>query len=168
MRSSCDLYIQTYRDLAKYSILLNQFKQLLQLRVLRLGYLQYRHARVSLSPQGQEIRICCFGFNSVALQAISAGQPQLGERTDRIQDRHPMVDNFLKLAHGLTAFVRRQKRLAPQIDRIQASGYSQFVRSGRLKRLNGLRIVAAAERQLRLQTRQHLELDDRVLGISLP
>ena len=50
---------------------------LLQLRVLRLGFLQNGNVGVGVFPEGEEILVCTLRFGGVAREAVGAGQTQV-------------------------------------------------------------------------------------------
>ena len=58
-------------------------------------------------PECEEILIGCFGFGSVAMQNVAAGQPEVCERADRLITGHAgVVEDFLELADRFPALLR--------------------------------------------------------------
>jgi hypothetical protein len=65
--------------------------QLLQLRVLRLGFLQDGDVGVGVFPEGQKILVSGLGFRGVAGEDISAGKAEMRQRTQRKVDDYAAV-----------------------------------------------------------------------------
>src|SRR5213592_2459198 len=73
----------------------------LQLRVLRLGFLQDGDVGVGVFPEGEEILIGGAGLGCVPGEGMGTGQAEMGKRTERIvQYDTAVVENFLKLDRG--------------------------------------------------------------------
>ena len=67
----------------------------MQLRILRLRLLQDGNVRISILPQREEILIRRAGFGSVALQLVSAGEAETGQRSPRkVGHRHPAFPGY--------------------------------------------------------------------------
>jgi hypothetical protein len=94
---------------------------------------------------------------------MSAGETQMGQGSNGIQHDYAMIGDFLELPCGLAAFMRREIRLAAQINGMQASGNSQLVRCGGLKGVYGFLSVVAAQGKLRVQSWQLCKLESYCL-----
>jgi hypothetical protein len=84
-----------------------------------------------------------------------------------------MVEKLLELGCDLAAVVRGQIRFTAQIDGIQTGRESrgtrrdEFVGSGSLKNLNGLRGIVAVERELSPNRGKVVELHDSIIWPAL-
>ncbi len=55
----------------------------MQLRVLRLGFLQNRNVGIGVFPEGEKILIGDAGLGGVAGEGVGTGEAEMGERTER-------------------------------------------------------------------------------------
>ena len=60
----------------------SDLRPLLQLRVLRLGFLHYGNVGVGVLPEGEEILVRTLRFGGVAREAVGAGQTQVRQCAD--------------------------------------------------------------------------------------
>src|ERR1700686_978898 len=98
--------------------------QLLQLRVLRFGFLQDGDVGIGVFPEGDEILIALAGFDRVALHGVSASQAEAGERSPgKVHYQSSVVAELLKFHCRGVAIVQHEISLPPQIDR--AEEYSE-------------------------------------------
>ena len=96
------------------------FFQLLQLRVLRVGFLQDGDVGIGVFPEGEEILIRGAGLGGVALQGIGAGKLEMSQSADWIiLDNSAMGENFLEFNGGFASLMRGQIRFATQIRGIE-------------------------------------------------
>src|ERR1700730_65735 len=73
-------------------------KGLLQLRVLRFGFLQDGDVGGGVFPQREEILIRSAGLGGVALERVGTGETEMGECAQReVYGNAAMVQKFLKL-----------------------------------------------------------------------
>src|ERR1700730_6770576 len=97
-------------------------KLLLQLRVLRFGFLQDGDVGVSVFPEGEEILISGFRFGGVAGYSVGTGQAEVGQRAQReVHYDAAMVEKLLELSRCCLTLACQQVGLAAQIDRAQKS-----------------------------------------------
>src|ERR1017187_287390 len=89
----------------------------LQLRVLRLGFLQDGDIGVGVFPEREEVRIVTLRFGGVALHGISASESEAGQRTPRKVHRPSSVgDELLKFRCRSVAVVEHEIAFSPQIN----------------------------------------------------
>jgi len=78
----------------------------------------------------------------------------MGECTDGfVEYNSTMVEDFLELGGGCAALLRGQKGFATHIYRIQAARRTQFIWRCRLKSIDDLGRVVAAQRELGVNRR---------------
>src|SRR5438309_12017122 len=79
---------------------------LLQLRILRLGFLQDRDVGVGIFPEGEEVLVRRACSSHIALHTVSAGKSQASKSAEgKVQHDSTMGNNFLELATGQLAIV---------------------------------------------------------------
>src|SRR5579859_2948008 len=102
--------------------LLNKFKRLVQLCVLRLGRGENGDVGVGVFPEGEEGVVRSAGVVDVSAQGVSAGQPQAGQRGNGFVkcDARPIEDS-LKFGGGFSALMRCEVSFAANIDGIEVS-----------------------------------------------
>jgi hypothetical protein len=92
----------------------------LQLRVLRLGFLQDGDVGVGVFPEGEEVLIGGAGLGGVTLQVVSAGKAESGEGIEwRIREHGAMVEHFLKFSGGCAALSELKVGLSAHIGRVE-------------------------------------------------
>jgi len=68
-----------------------QERALLELSVLRLGFLQDGNVGIGVFPEGEEVLILGTSLGSVAGENVGAGEAEMGERTEREVDHDAAV-----------------------------------------------------------------------------
>jgi hypothetical protein len=74
----CERYRLLTSTIGKQQTTKKDFFQLLQLRVLRLGFLQDGDVGVGVFPEREEILIGSLGFGGVSREGIRAGELEVG------------------------------------------------------------------------------------------
>src|SRR5216683_826783 len=140
---------------------------LMQLRVLRLGFLQDGDVGVGVFPEGEEVLVCALRFDGVVREGVGTGQSQMRQCADEIVLHHAgVVENLLELGGGSAALVRRQISLATQINGVERDipkDRPEFIGRSRDECFEGLVGSAALESSGRVDHGQVIELYDRVL-----
>ena|SRR5437667_12638587 len=81
-------------------------KRLLQLRVLRLGFLQDGDVGVGIFPEREEVLIGSAALGSFARERIGTGEAEMGERAQRkVDDNATVVEDLLKLGNSGSSVV---------------------------------------------------------------
>src|ERR1700722_15986208 len=120
---------------------------LVQLRILRLGLLQYRDVGVGVSPERKEILVGNLCLGLVSRQHVGSAQLQVCQRADGVADHGPaVIKNFLEFDDSFGALSRSQICLATHIDRIEgpeeslqfAAWRGQLMGNGDLEQLDRL------------------------------
>src|ERR1700694_1100681 len=94
----------------------------LQLRVLRLGFLQDRDVGVGVFPEGEEVLIGGASLGGVSLQRVRTSQAEMGQYARReVHNNATVLEQFLKLRGGSGAIVCKQVGAAAKISWIEAS-----------------------------------------------
>src|SRR5438445_1573823 len=71
---------------------------LLQLRVLRVGFLQDGNIGVGILPESEKVLILRVGFGCIALERVGAGEAKMGQHADRrVQCDAAMAVDILEL-----------------------------------------------------------------------
>jgi hypothetical protein len=94
----------------------------LQLRVLRLGFLQDGYVGVGVFPESEEILVFSAALGGIALERVGACQAKVGQRTQReVHYDAAMVEKLLELSRCRLTLACQQVGLAAQIGWIQSS-----------------------------------------------
>ena len=113
---------------------------LLQLRILRLGFLQDGNVGVGLTPKLEEIVICATGFYRITAAGEGAGKAQPGQsRERRIQHHAGVVDELLEFYGGFGSITRRKIGIAADVSRVNGCD-GQRRRAGKVQRGGGVQI----------------------------
>ena len=92
----------------------------MKLRILRFGSDEDGNVGVGVFPEREEILIGRLGFGGVALHGVGAGEAEMCQCADGLANYNSaMVEDFLELAGGFAALMRRQIGFAAHIDGIQ-------------------------------------------------
>jgi hypothetical protein len=84
---------------------------LLQLRVLRLGFLQDRNIGVGVFPEREEIFVGGERLGGITLQSVGAGEADVGQRVDGfVGYNSAMAEDFLQLGSltGISFWLRKR------------------------------------------------------------
>ncbi len=93
---------------------ISDVRQLLQLRVLRLGFPQDGDVGVGVFPEREEVLVLRASLDGVAGKGVGASEAQVRQCADYIISRYSrMVDNLLELGGSSRALMCRRVRLAP-------------------------------------------------------
>src|SRR2546426_8097134 len=101
--------------------------ELLQLRVLRLGFLQHGDVGIGVFPEGEEVLVRSVGFCGISLHRICTRKAHARQRTQReVSHRAPVIDKFLIFHRRLFASMQPQIGFASYIGGME--GGSPFCR----------------------------------------
>src|SRR5579863_6723608 len=99
------------------------FSPLLQLRILRLGFLQDGNIGVGVVPEGEEILVGRAGGGDVSLEDASACQAEMGEGRCRRVSRHcSVIEEVLEFPRSLGAVPGLQIGYASDINGAHGPG----------------------------------------------
>src|SRR5229473_6969828 len=119
---------------------------LLQLRVLRVGFLQDRDVLVGVFPRGEEVLIGSASFGGVASKSEASRQAEASQGDiGRGPESGFVIENFLELGHRLRALVGLEISEAAQVDRDATRYVAELVGLGGAQLLNSFGAVAVLQ-----------------------
>src|SRR6266851_6042154 len=119
---------------------------LLQLRVLRVGFLQDRNVLVGVFPRGEEVLIGSASFGGVARKSKASRQAEASQGDmGRGPESGFVIENFLELGHRLRALFGLEISEAAQVDRYAARYVAELVGLCGAQLFDGFGAIAALQ-----------------------
>src|SRR5882724_6023754 len=119
---------------------------LIQLGVLCLGLFQDGNVRIGILPSGEEILVGDAGFGGVSRENQTSRQAEPGHGHVRGgPESRFVIENFLKLGHGLRALFGVEIGETAQINRLAIRNVAELIALGGTQLFDGLCAIAALQ-----------------------